>query len=172
MSATVEYRDLGLNRLMENLKELGELSITIGFQGEKGGAIHPGSSVTVATVAMMNEFGAVDSPARNFLRATMFERADDIARAFARESGAVATLKAEPIEAMSNVGRELAGYVREKIDQSPSWATANAPSTVAKKGHDHPLIGGDLARGIGGGTMLNAVGWAVRRGDAIVAEGT
>lgn len=172
MSAEVTKIDHGLAKLWTNLAELGQLDLAIGFLGENGSAIHPGTDVSIATIALYNEFGTIDSPARNFLRSTMFERRQDIADVFAREMAQVAQGKRQPVEATSNAGRAIAHMVRERIDRAPSWATPNAPSTIDKKGHDRPLLGGDPAKRIAPGTMRNAVGWAVRRGGSVIAEGT
>lgn len=170
MTAEVKFVDHGLVDLWRRLGELGELELTIGFQGDSGAAIHPLAKVPVATVALYNEFGTIDAPARNFLRATMFERREEIVALYAREAGRVAMGKAQPVEALSRVGEAIAEMVREKIAAADQWATPNAPSTIAKKGHAQPLLGGSLADGVTGGTLRRSVSWAVRRGGAIVAS--
>lgn len=52
---------------------------------------------------------------------------------------------------------------RDAIDDSRSWAEPLAPSTIARKGHDHPLVET--------GHMRNAVSYAERRNGVIVTQG-
>lgn len=169
---TARINSQPLLAILTELAELRTLSLTLGFQGEKGAAIHPMAEVPVATVAMFAEYGTIDAPARSFLRSTMFERRADIAKAFAAELGKVAAGKATALEGMSAVGKATAAMIREKIERARGWATPNKPSTIAKKGHSQPLRGGDANGSYDGGVMLDAVTWAVRKNGSIVAEGT
>lgn len=172
MSAEVKVIDHGLRPIMEALAELSQLTLTIGFQGATGAAIHPSADVPVATIALYAEFGTINAPARSFLRSTMFERRKDIARLYAVELGKVVGLKQKPVEALSNVGAGVVEMVREKINRARTWAVRNAESTIERKGHAQPLIGGDAEKALVGGKMRDSVTWAVRKAGAIVAEGT
>lgn len=171
MSVKVTYTDKGLKELMDRLKDLQGLSITIGFQGREGGAIHPLATVPVAQIAAFNEFGTIDAPARPFLRTAIIDNKDQIAKAFAVEYAKVVEGKSAPVEASSEVGKVMVALVRKRIETANSWATPNAPSTIEKKGHARVLRGGDPRKNVAEGTMLNAVTWEVRRGQAVLARG-
>lgn len=151
---------------------LDKLALTIGFQGESGGRSHPDANVNVATVALYNEFGTIESPQRSFLRSTMFERRAEIAAAFAKELRPVVMGKRKAVDGLSAVGAIVAKFVRQKIDQAGSWAVPNEIATIKKKGHSQPLRGGDILTGSSGGTMKKAVSWAVRRGGVVLATGS
>jgi hypothetical protein len=162
----VEFRDLGLSRVRDILRRLSGLSLTIGFQGESGRQLYP-TGVNVSTVAMFQEFGTKTIPQRAFLRATMFERRDQVEQIMADAIGSAITntspTLSPAIGALSNAGRGIVRLVERKINTSTGWAKANAPSTVAKKGFDYPLHETDL--------MARSVTWAVRRGSSILASG-
>ena len=174
---TVEIQSVRARRLVIYLAELSQLSLTVGVQGDKGAAIHPMADVSVATVAALQEYGSIDSPARPFMRRTLNEQRGAIGDLYVRtlragvrkavESGA------DPADDLAKVGAAVVKMVRDKIDDSPSWAAPNADSTIAKKGHAHPLIGGraDPERFEPGGTMRNSITWAVRKQGQILMEG-
>ena len=160
MSVEITYKDTGLKIVQDRLKELGELSLTMGFQGPKGEQLYP-TGVNVATVALFNEFGTKTIPARSFLRSTMFERRDAIERVMATAVGVTITeFGVPPVTALSEAGDAIARMVKRKINTSRGWAKRNRPSTVEKKGRDYPLHDTNL--------MAKSVTWAVRRRGVIV----
>ena len=67
------YKDMGAKKISEQLDYLGELFLTIGFQGATALALYPNKStpINVATVALYNEFGTQNAPARPFMRRTI-----------------------------------------------------------------------------------------------------
>jgi len=162
MSATVKTNTKGLDDLRTRLRKLDGLRLTLGFQGSKGITLYE-NGANVATVAFWQEFGTIDIPARGFLRSTMVEQSSAIARAFAVELAGVFDRKRDPVEALAAVGATIAKMIKRKIDTSRSWATPNAPSTIAKKGDNFPLHESDL--------MSESVTYAVRRGASILREG-
>jgi hypothetical protein len=163
MPVEITFRDFGLALVRQRLRELGELAITVGFQGPEGAQLYP-TGVNVATVATFQEFGTRKIPQRAFLRSTFFERRDDVERIMA---GAVESTITErtvpPVQALSDAGRAIVRLVERKINTSRGWAKPNRPATIAKKGFDYPLHDTDL--------MARSVTWAVRRGGSIVATG-
>ncbi len=164
MSATVTEKTDGLDKLRKQLAKLKGLRLTLGFQGAKGATLYENGE-NVATVAFWQEFGTIDIPARGFLRATMLEQSGAIAKAFAVEFAKVFDVDSprDPVEALGAVGLRVVKLIKRKIDTSRSWATPNAPSTVAKKGDNFPLHESDL--------MSESVTYAVRRGASILKEG-
>ncbi len=160
MAVEVTFVDRGLTVVRDRLRELGGLSLTIGFQGPSGAQLYP-TGVNVATVALLQEFGTKTSSQRSFLRSTMFESRDRIERAMARAVELTLTdLNTSPVAALSVAGDAIARMVSRKIETSRGWAKRNRPSTIAKKGRDFPLHETDL--------MAKSVTWAVRRRGVII----
>ncbi|MCK5090718.1 MAG: hypothetical protein KAQ88_12140, partial [Hyphomicrobiaceae bacterium] len=163
------YKDMGAKKISEQLDYLGELFLTIGFQGATALAIYPDRTtpINVATVALYNEFGTQNAPARPFMRRTITDNMREIQAEAAKNFAKVAALKLSAIDAMNEIGRFVAQKMVDRIDKSPSWAIPNAESTILDKGHDHPLIGKRTL-------MKKSITWAVRKGGAfgsIVREG-
>ncbi len=163
------YKDMGAKKISEQLDYLGELFLTIGFQGATALAIYPNRStpINVATVAIYNEFGTQNAPARPFMRRTITDNMREIQAEAAKNFAKVAALKLSAIDAMNEIGRFVAWKMVDRIEKSPSWAIPNAQSTIDAKGHDHPLIGTQTL-------MKKSITWAVRKGGAfgsIVREG-
>jgi hypothetical protein len=151
---SVEFTDKGLGLISKKIADLAKLKLTVGFQGEKGSDVYL-TGETVATVATFQEFGTQDIPQRAFLRSTMFEQRDKIVEAFARWTGKmIETPMVTPLQAMSEIGKIVVGFVERKVDTSRSWAQANAASTIRKKGFDYPLHETDK--------MAKSITWAVR----------
>lgn len=100
---------------------------------------------SVPLVAALNEYGTKNSPPRPFFRQTIDSRAD----AWAKNIGtALKKTGYDAKTAMGLVGQGAKEDIQRTINQ---FATPpNAPSTIARKGFDHPLI--DTA------TLLNSVG--------------
>lgn len=171
MSVRVTIKDTGAKELFARLQQLKGLTVTVGFQGTEGSAPHPLAGITVAMVAMFNEFGTINAPARPFLRSAIIEGKAQITRAFAAEYKKVVDGTRSPVEASGNVGKVMAELVRKRIEKANAWATPNAPSTIEKKGHSKVLRGGDPKKNVAPGTMLESVTWEVRRGSSVLARG-
>lgn len=165
MGVRVTKDTTGLDALRSKMQPLRVLSLSVGVQGSKGMAIHTPGGPNVATVALHNEFGTQDIPARSFLRGALFEARERI-QAFI--AGAlekyIATPKADALSMLSRIGKFVAGLVRTRIETTSHWARANAPSTIAQKGFNRPLHETDK--------LAKSITWAVRGpGGAILAEG-
>lgn len=171
MSVEVQFEDSGLKALWKNLGELDGLEIELGFIGRDGAMRHPLARVSMATIAMYNEFGTIDAPARPFMRSMFLEHKREIAQAFAVAYAAVVEGKRDPEDATADVAALMAKLMRQRIDRSRSWAVPNAVSTIEKKGHSHPLIGGDIEKNVAGGSMKEAIGYAVLRNGTEVRTG-
>lgn len=160
------YRDMGAERIGEQMSALGNLALTIGFQGQTALVLYDRGEVNVATVALFNEFGTQNMPARPFMRRSVAENLRELQDELATHFGAVAELRETAIEAMDAVGRFMAEKMVEAIDTAPTWAAPLAPSTIKRKGHADPLVETGL--------MRKSITWAVRTGGplgSIVSEG-
>jgi hypothetical protein len=162
---SLDTKDLGIGKLMQQLERLGELRVTFGYQGASGQAKHPGAKVSVAKIAAFQEFGTATAPARPLGQHTMEENRDAFADAAKSAISDIVDGRASSAnKAVQAVGEIAVSAARKTIDRSRDWAEANAPSTIAKKGHDQPLIG-EYAQ------LYSQVSWAIRKGDRIVKQG-
>lgn len=162
LETRVTVEDKGAKDIFRVMRELDDLDLTIGFQGDDGREQYPRTRVSVAQVALFNEFGTIDMPARGFLRSTMREQGDTIAQLFADNLKPVFELKRKPIPALELVGAGIVRLVKKKILTSRAWAAPNALSTLQRKGFNKPPL-------IDTSKMIAALSWAVRRKTGIGA---
>ena len=134
-SAVID-RDLGYRKVVGRLLGAGNLGVTVG--------VHQDEGQDLATRAAVNEFGSDDGhvPERSFLRSTLDSNdrsytelmADGIDRMLDGES---------PSAAFAPLTRTVVDDVKRTIDSGVD--PANAPGTIARKGHGHTLIdSGDM----------------------------
>lgn len=161
---SITYKDLGAKKIFEQLADLGTYDLTIGFQGVEGREFHPEAKVSLATVALFNEYGTINMPARSFLRSTMKEKADVIVRLFAENTAQVATGEATAIEALRRTGNGIVALVKEKILTSRQWAVPNTEATLRSKGRNKPPL-------IDTSYMIKNLTWAIRRDGLILEKG-
>lgn len=160
----VTFIDRGLFDLKTELATMRKFKVTVGFQGQSGTQLYP-TGVNVATVALYNEFGTQDIPARSFIRGAINSARRSIAKFIARQYKRVFELKSTAEDALTEIGKFIAKKVKRRIDRAHKWAKRNAPSTVAKKGFNYPLH--DTEK------MLESVSWAVRNEQgSIIRMGT
>lgn len=143
--------------LRAKLAHAKDAHVKIGVLESKGGGGSPdGSSVSLAELAAIHEFGAPKAgiPARSFLRKT-----------FTDEEGREALSRF-----LTRTGRQLIADkldVKTALDQLGAWAVAqikkrikehipppNKPATIKAKGSSTPLV--DT------GQLINAITWEVK----------
>lgn len=123
---------LSLDAAIPGLEEL-EQDVLL-FVGVPEGARNDRTGALVADYAAWNEFGTKNIPARPAIRQTvdtyMDEYVEDLADALL--SGVT------PETAMNRLGEQMAKDISQSIRdwQQP----ANAPSTIAQKGENNPLV--------------------------------
>lgn len=162
-SGKVDFKDFGLAEIREQLEALSGAEITIGWQGPSGDRAHSGGTATNAEIAALHEFGTSRMPARPGLETTLTRHEDEFLDAVADAMSDVLDGRADADDVLERLGELAVARLRETIEDSPSWAEPLAPSTVARKGHDHPLIDtGELRR---------TASWAERAGDRIIRQG-
>ena len=124
---------------LKALSQLDQLEVRVGYQE---GATYPdGTSVT--EVAMWNELGTVNSPPRPFIRQTV----DGNEAKFQTKMKSVATKLANGStsdKVLDELGVFAKGLLQKEIKDGEF--VPNAPSTVAKKDSDRPLIDTGLLR--------------------------
>lgn len=144
-------RDRGYRALLLGLAKLAEEPyVTLGIHEDEGRQ-RDGDGPTVAEYATFNEFG-MGVPERSFLRSTVDEHRDEIARR-------LETAITDQLDGRRTVGQGLerlglwaTGRVKMKIRDLRD--PPNAPRTIALKGSDNPLI--DTGR------MRNSIAYKVR----------
>ncbi len=123
--------DRGLNAIRRNVQMLGRgMTVRVGVM----------ENAVAAQRAIYAEYGTKTAPARPFMAVT----ARKTRAAYKTFSGVLGARlmagKISPQGAMAQAGRWYVNQIKMTIESSPSWAAPNAPSTIAKKGSEHPLI--------------------------------
>jgi len=152
---TVE-KDRGYNEFMRELKKIKRQPIVkVGFQEEKGNALHPGGSMgtkplTVVQVATFNEFGTEDAdgnlhvPERSFIRSTMDEKRRELLKVNKKLYRQIAEGTMSTERALKILGIKIKALIQKKITDLRK--PANAPSTIRRKRSSNPLIDTGLMR--------------------------
>lgn len=122
--------------------------VSIGVQGAQAAANHQNTHLTVGQLATIHEFGKVINqpklnrtiviPERSFLRATIDQYREAIARRQVLLSQGFILGKFELRPAMELLGQYVVGLVKQRI--ANGIAPPNRPSTIARKGSSKPLI--------------------------------
>lgn len=122
---------------------------------EEGGLHVPGATLTVAEIAAVQEFGTEDGsiPSRSFVRSTFDEQKEELAEMARRLFFLILQGKQTTGNALNVLGAKLAAEIKKKITTGAGVPPPNAPSTIAAKGSDRPLV--DTGR------LVNAIAWAV-----------
>lgn len=121
-------------RFYAEMEKLRSKRVFVGFQA---GKVTDDRGVDMAQIAMFNELGTSDIPARPFLRKTMEDNEDDI-RAFCGERMQEIAAGGTAEDALKKLGVYGKSLVQAKIKDGV-WKP-NAPSTIKKKKSDKPLI--------------------------------
>ncbi|MBB2918329.1 hypothetical protein [Cupriavidus alkaliphilus] len=137
MGVSVKVIDRGLVKFVKDQSKLAGNGVKVGIQADAGK--EPGTGVDILDVAIFNEFGTEDIPARPFVRDFFDKNRTVLAMAMDRQANAVAN-GADASVAMDALGLWVEKHQKAHVQQSPGWATPNAPSTVRKKGSSTPLI--------------------------------
>lgn len=134
--------DLGFNRIMRDLQKLDGMEVVAGMLKDSGKASNGASYVDIA---FWNEYGTRRIPSRPFIRIS----ADTNKQAWAKMAQQCVNDVIDgdsPSEAAKVVGHRMVEDIR-KVFGDTSKLKANAPSTIAKKGRNEPLVdSGEMRR--------------------------
>ena len=140
MTAVID-RDLGYNRIMRDLEKLYGMEVVAGMLRDSGKAENGASYVDIAT---WNEYGTGRIPSRPFIRIS----ADANKAAWAKLAQQCVNDVIDgdsPRDAAQVVGHRMVEDIRKVFGSSE--LKANAPSTIAKKGRNEPLVdSGEMRR--------------------------
>jgi phage gpG-like protein len=154
---SVRVVDNGADAFVARLRALkaGKAGVRVGVLNDAPKKEREGATgkLSLLEVAAVHEFGAPRAgiPARSFIRATIDERTEDIARL---ERVMLAKVVAGDIElkpALDAIGAKVAGWIQQRI--AAGIEPALSPATVAKKKSSTPLV--DT------GQLRSAVTWLV-----------
>lgn len=154
---TVRVVDRGADELVARIRALRttKASVRAGILSDAPKKAREGATgkLSLLEVAAVHEFGAPRAgiPARSFIRGTIDERAEDIARL---ERVMLAKVVAGDIAlkpALDAVGAKVAGWIQQRI--AAGIDPPLSPATVAKKKSSTPLV--DT------GQLRSAVSWLV-----------
>jgi phage gpG-like protein len=149
-TVAIKVIDRGWEDIKHRVEVLRSASVTckVGVQGTQGAANHQGAALTVAQIATVHEFGkrirqpkmnrTIVIPERSFLRATVDEYRDAIARRQVLLTQGYVLGKFDLHGAMDLLGMYVVGLVKQRI--ANGIAPPNRPSTIRRKGSSKPLI--------------------------------
>ncbi len=141
MSVRVVYRDLGLKKILAACTRLGGLNLRVGVVGAKANERTADGRLTNAENGAIQQYGLAGppgSPPRDFLNQPFTSQKAKVASILRRITGRVVRLEETPEQAMDWAGAEFQKISRDAI--YAGIAPRNKPSTIAKKGFDHPLV--------------------------------
>jgi hypothetical protein len=145
--------DHGYQQLVKRVFAFSRPTISVGILEEDGNAPHGKGDVTIIEVAVWQEFGTENIPARSFIRAWFDENEDKL-----REE--LKTLMVEVVKGtrtkeqiLELLGQRAVGQIQARMAES--IPPPNAPSTVARKR-------GSTTTLIDTGVMRSAVSYRVR----------
>ena len=121
-------------RFMQQIKELSELEVRIGFQQ---GEAQEDDGTDICDIAAWNELGTANIPSRPFLRKSVDENEQAI-NDFLKDEMAMLKNGTSAEQILKEIGIFQKGLIQEKIRNGDY--VPNAVSTIRKKGSAQPLI--------------------------------
>ncbi len=127
-------------KFFRELKKLSEKQVRVGLKRGKKGKNHDGSpsQTNLVDIALYNELGTSTIPSRPFLAQTATIRKREIIDLAVSHATNVVLGKQTAQKAFREIGKSTKKAIQDQIDQGQF--VPNAPSTIKKKGHDHPLV--------------------------------
>ena len=134
MSEVID-KDLGWKNIRANFNKMNGRTIKAGVL-EGAGSYAKGQ--TIAEVATYNEYGTRRIPSRPFLAIATDEHKGWNAEVKVSISNAL-TPKGSVSDSLNKIGKQMKTDIKNVIGDKGKLAR-NAPATIARKGHDLPLI--------------------------------
>lgn len=127
-------------RFLKELQKLSEKQVRVGLKRGKKGKRHNGTSsqTDLVDIALYNELGTSTIPARPFFAQTVQVHEEEIKEMAATEVSQALLGEKDSQQAFEVIGEDVRKKVQNRIDEGQF--VPNAPSTIKRKGHDHPLI--------------------------------
>lgn len=134
MAITIDNLTPEGRKFFKELEELAKLEVQVGFH-EDAGAYDDG--MPVAAIAVLNEFGASQIPARPFMKQSFEAHEKELLKACEQVNKELAN-GGTAESALKKLGVYAKGVVQDEIVNG--GFAPNAPSTIAKKRSEQPLI--------------------------------
>ena len=135
-------RDQGWKRIQREVAAAKRGGVKVGVLGDAGAS---DDGTNLIDIAIYNEFGTRSAPARPFIRGAYDENRRKLARTQERLWGLLLRGRVDARRALGLLGDQHQGQIQEymtALSQPP-----NAPSTIAQKGTNNPLIDNGRLRG-------------------------
>ncbi len=150
MAARVRDTDRGLKNYTRAVTELSKLRADVGFWGS---GKEPNGELTTDVAAYM-EYGTENVPSRPFMRHAADTGADKIFANAVVVARQVIKGSLSGRALLESVAIDFKEVMKETVRNAKSWATPLAARTIARKGHDRPLVDSS--------TMVNAIDHRIR----------
>lgn len=170
MSVEVEVVSNTVPSLLLRVADFISVELLVGYRGELALVTYE-SGPTVVENAAVQEFGKGNIPSRPFMRHTLKHQRDAIRVAMEDGLAAVIAGQKDVIDAWLDVASQILGLFIETLDTADSWAVPNAPLTVRRKWHTHPLMGGAPPDDGPERKLRENMTWTLRRYGTVIAEG-
>ncbi len=121
--------------LFRQIEELKALRVRVGYQHGKE---QDDNGVDIADIAMFNEIGTDNAPARPFMRKSVDDNASSINSACKSLLQSITKGEKTAKDVYQTLGNMQKGLIQDKITSGEF--TPNAPSTIRRKKSDKPLI--------------------------------
>jgi len=128
-------------RFFREVEKLKKLMLRVGYQQ---GEAQEEDGTDLCDVAMFNELGTARTPSRPFLAMSVDDNADKINAFLKAQLKLLAQGRTTAEQIYKQIGVFQKGLIQETIRNGEF--EPNAPSTIAKKGSDKPLIDTGLMR--------------------------
>lgn len=125
-------------RFFKEIEKLKKMKVRVGYQQGKDFYDEDGKKVDVLDVAMFNELGTARTPSRPFMRKSVDDNADKITSFCKSRLKGIADGSKNAETVLKEIGAMQVGLIQKTIKDGDF--VPNAPSTIAKKGSDKPLI--------------------------------
>ncbi len=151
---TVRAIDHGWNKLRQTAKNMAESQsvVKVGLLGNGKNERNDGA-LTNVEIGAIQEFGAGNVPERSFIRSTFNSKRSEYIAMLKKLVPQIYALKMTVKKALDIIGMRMAADMKKRITEGAGIPPPNAPSTIARKGSERPLV--DT------GQLLNAISWSV-----------
>lgn len=149
MAKTVTDKDLGLKRIIQEVKKLDRKPhVKIGLLSDTANKDKEFSNITKKTtkntsvldVGIHNEFGTERIPARPFIRTTYDDNQSKWFGMIKKSMGDLYLGRSTVKQSLEKVGLQATSDMKRKFRSGDSSWKPNAPSTIKKKKSSKPLI--------------------------------
>lgn len=134
---SVTDKDRGYDAMVKRVFDFGNPKIKVGILEAEGQQDH-GDELTILQVAIWNEFGTKNAPARSFVRAWFDANQTEIRKKLQALMVTVIKGKIRKEQALEQLGQWMVGQIQKRI--ADGVPPPNAPATIAQKGSSTPLI--------------------------------